>query len=110
MALVVNNPLIQNLKHPGVPVRLNGKNYYIPSLSVKDYRAHEEEISARSPEDVKLSASFDLFIPIIGKAIRRNYPEVSDEQLEDWMDLHSFSLAIKAVSAASGLTPVIQGE
>jgi hypothetical protein len=98
------------LKYLGVPVYLNGQNYYIPSLSTKDFKAHYADLSAEVKEGEGPTEAFDRFIPVIGLAIRRNYPDVTDEQLGDWLDLHTFRLAIKAAQAASGLTPVAVGE
>jgi hypothetical protein len=102
----------QKLKYLGAPVFMNGQNYYIPSLSTRDFRANYELLTQAEKEDAPKDAlsTFDAYIPIVGLAIRRNYPEVTDEQLEEWLDLTTFSLAIKAVQAASGATPVSEGE
>jgi hypothetical protein len=35
---------------------------------------------------------------------------VTDEQLTDWLDMTTLPLATKAVQAASGITPVSEGE
>ena len=98
------------LKYLGVPVYLNGQNYYIPSLSTKDFRTHYAELSAPAKEGEAPGDSFDRFIPVIGLAVRRNYPDVTDEQLSEWLDLHTFGMAMKAVQSASGMTPVSEGE
>jgi hypothetical protein len=101
---------LEKLKYLGVPVYLNGQNYFIPSLSTRDFRAHYATLSAPATEGDGTIEVFDRFIPVIGLAIRRNYPDVTDEQLGEWLDLHTFGLAMKAVQAASGLTPVAAGE
>jgi hypothetical protein len=98
------------LKFLGIPVYMNGQNYYIPSLSTRDFRANYEALTAATPEGAGPFESFDRFTPIIGVAIRRNYPEVTDEQLADWLDLNTFPEAIKALQAASGIVPVSEGE
>jgi hypothetical protein len=98
------------LKYLGVPVYLNGQNYYIPSLSTRDFKTHYAELSASTKEGEGPTEAFDRFIPVIGLAIRRNYPDVTDELLAEWLDLHTFRLAIQAAQAASGLTPVAVGE
>lgn len=101
------------LNFVGVPVYMNGQNYYIPSLSTRDFRAKYDVLTqAQSDAESSRSAldTFDTYIPIIGVAIRRNYPDVTDEQLEEWLDLHTFRIAIKAVQDASGMTPVSEGE
>jgi hypothetical protein len=97
------------LKFLGVPVYMNGQNYYIPSLSTKDFKANESSL-LEVKEGETASQQFDRFIPIIGLALRRNYPDVTDENLAEWLDLHTFKLAIKATQDASGVTPVSVGE
>lgn len=97
------------LRYPGVPVYFNGQNYYIPSLSTRDFRANEEKIASASSE-AKATETWERYIPIIGLAIRRNYPEMSDELLEEYLDLHTFNEAYKACLNASGARPVAEGE
>jgi hypothetical protein len=100
---------MQQLKYLGVPVWMNGHNYYIPSLSTKDFRKFYDVLTAEAdPKDVL--GAFDKYTPIIGAAIRRNYPEVTDDQLAEWLDLHTFRLAIQAVQDASGMKPASSGE
>jgi hypothetical protein len=99
------------LKYLGVPVFFNGQNYYIPSLGYQDFKQNYEFLTSTPDVDgPKLFEYFDTLVPIIGKAIRRNYPEVTDEQLTDWLDMTTLPLATKAVQAASGITPVSEGE
>ena|ERR1700744_1243715 len=99
----------QQLKYLGVPIFMNGKNYYMPSLSTRDFRAHEQSL-LKNIEGETVSQQFERFIPIIGLAVRRNYPEVTDEMLEEWLDMHTFKLAIKIMQDVSGVVPVSEGE
>jgi hypothetical protein len=81
----------------------------IPSLSTRDFRTFYDALTA--PVDRKdVLGAFDKYIPIVGLAVRRNYPDVTDEQLGEWLDLHTFRLAIQAVQDASGMTAVSAGE
>jgi len=99
------------LKYLGVPVYLNGQNYYIPSLSYADFKAnHDFLVSAPDVDGANLFDYFDKLVPIIGSAIRRNYAEVTDEQLTEWLDMTTLPMAAKAVQSASGITPVSEGE
>lgn len=98
------------LKYPGVPVYMNGQNYYIPSLSTRDFRANYETLTAPATGDGGMVEAFDRYVPIILLAVNRNYPEITKEQLEDWLDIYTFKLAIGAVQNASGMTPVTEGE
>lgn len=96
--------------YPGVPFRLNGQEYVIPALSLRQFQENYEKltqsiaIDTSSQESVK--AAFEKYVPIIGMALRRNYPEIKDEQLLDLLDLQSFGDALRAVQGASGMKPV----
>jgi hypothetical protein len=101
----------QKLKYLGVPVFMNGQNYYIPSLPYQAFKANYSLLTtAPGEESEKLFEYFDALLPVIGQAVRRNYPEVTDELLADWLDMTTLPLAIKAVQSASGITPVSEGE
>ena len=98
------------LNFPGVPVYMNGRKYYIPSLSTRDFTTNYDMLTVGEAEGEKPTVGFERFIPIIGLAVRRNYPDVTDAMLDDWLDLYTFPLAIKAVQSASGMTPVTDAE
>jgi hypothetical protein len=100
------------LKYLGVPVWMNGQNYYIPSLSYSDFKANYGFLSTAPTlaTPAQTMEYFEKLIPILGLAIRRNYPEVADTQLSEWLDLTTLHLAAAAVQDASGLTPVAEGE
>lgn len=102
------------LNYLGVPVYMNGQNYYIPSLSYIDFKANYEflgtKIAAGDLEGAKLVEFFEKLVPIVGLAVRRNYPDVTDEQLAQWLDLHTLLLVSQAIQNASGMSPVSEGE
>jgi hypothetical protein len=97
------------LRYPGAPVYFNGQYYYIPSLSTRDFRANADKI-ANASEEATVIETWDQYIPIIGLAIRRNYPEMSDELLEEHLDVYTFNKAYRACLNASGTEPVNEGE
>jgi hypothetical protein len=99
------------VKYLGVPVWMNGQNYLVPSLSYSDFKAHYDFlISVPNLDGAQLFNYFDALIPIIGMAVRRNYSDVTDEQLAEWLDMTTLPLAAKAVQSASGIAPVSEGE
>jgi len=104
------------LKFQGVPVYMNGQNYFIPSISTRQYRENQQALEGsldqREGETVIAYAIRvqEAAVPIIGLALRRNYPEITDDMLWDWLDAHTFNLAWRATQNASGMTPVTEGE
>lgn len=101
---------MQKLNFRGVPIHMNGQNYYIPSLSTRQYQEQQAFLTAGIPEDTPQEKVVTWFFPIILMAIQRNYPEVTLENLLDWLDANSVELAVKAVTGQSKLEAVNQGE
>jgi hypothetical protein len=63
---------------------------------------------ALNPDDPR--DTFDKLIPVLLLAIRRNYPEIAQGDIEEWMDLTTFTQAVQAMQGASGMSPVTEGE
>jgi hypothetical protein len=90
---------------------MNGQNYYIPSLSFADFKANHELLSTGTVEGAdQVTSYFEKLVPVIGMAIRRNYPDVTDWQLAELLDMTTVVLCLKAIQNASGMTPVSEGE
>jgi hypothetical protein len=98
------------LKYRGRPVYMNGRNYYIPSLSTLQFEQSAEFLRAGIPEGTPREKVVRWYNDIILMAIQRNYPEVTKENLDEWLDLDSSQAALEVVWAASGLELVAEGE
>jgi hypothetical protein len=48
--------------------------------------------------------------PVLYLAFKRNYPDVTEEQFADMLDLRSYSEVTSAVMAESGVKPAAPGE
>jgi hypothetical protein len=98
-------------KFPGVPIVLNGETLLIPSLSLRQVQENYDLLS--KPFEItteNLLEHFDTFLPIIALAIQRNYPDVAEDDLRDWLALSSFYKVLAIVKGVSGLTEVDSGE
>jgi hypothetical protein len=105
----------KKLRFRGTPVFFDGEEWIIPSLSVNQFRDNIDLLSGvvarTSAADAKeVLAMMNDLVPVIGLAIRRNYPEVTDERLFDALDISTFSQAIRAVQSASGMKEARPGE
>lgn len=117
------------LKYRGVPVFIAGRELIVPSLSVRQFNEHmallmdpgvsqDELLAAISAGDQdkitelrhKIEERMNRLVPVVGLAIRRNYPEITDEELFDILDLDSFAEVLRAVQSASGMKRVKPGE
>jgi hypothetical protein len=96
----------------GVPLFMNGADYFIPSLSLRQFQENFALLTDPVGEVAQdsLQAQFEKFIPVILLALQRNYPDVTSENLYDWLDLGTFREAFLAVQGASGMKPAKPGE
>jgi len=98
------------LNFRGVPVYMNGQNYYIPSLSTRQYQENQTFLTAGVPDDTPPEKVVTWFYPLILLAVQRNYPDVTMENLLDWLDAGSAKEAVQAVTGQSKLEGVTEGE
>jgi hypothetical protein len=96
---------------------MGGKEYIIPSLSLRQVRENYDALSQMDTPDDAASdpiksalATFTRYIPIITLAVQRNYPEVTEENLWEWLDMGNFADALSIVQSASGFKAVTAGE
>lgn len=88
----------------GPTIRMAGRDYIVPPITLGMLQKFEPTLekiaklsgSGKGPEAMKLG------IPIIGAAIRRNYPGITDADVAELVDLGSYS---KCINAAMGLPP-----
>lgn len=102
----------QGVKYKGVAVFMDGKEWIVPSLSVRQFRDNFEKLTKDMGE---LSAGnfaekLTELMPIIKMALNRNYPELSEDQILDMLDLSTFPTVIQAIAAASGMRKAEPGE
>lgn len=96
----------------GITVFFQGKEWIVPSLSVGQFEDNYDKLTKIEPvtDQKSLKKQFSTLLPIIGLAIRRNYPDVRDEDLRNWLDLATFKVCLRAVQNMSGLTEGTPGE
>jgi hypothetical protein len=99
-------------KFRGIPVYFNGREYIVPPLSVRQFRDNLDILTEPAGEvtSANLVERMSKFVPVIGMALRRNYPDMKDEDLLDLLDLNTFVDAMLAVQRASGMKEVKPGE
>ena len=106
------------VKFSGAPFFMNGKEYLIPSLSLKQVQDNYDTLSTAAKalsEDTEDAAktvvdTFRTYVPIIALAIQRNYPEVTEANLWEWLDVGNFADALTIVQSRSGFKGAKTGE
>lgn len=87
-------------KVDGVVFKFGGQDYIVPALNVKGARKHAEAIigvGVLKPID-QLSSIVDITL----SAIQRNYPDVTQDFMENWLDLRNMREVFDAVVGQSG--------
>jgi hypothetical protein len=105
-------PMTGETKYRGVSVEIAGQEWVVPPLSVRQFRDNVKmliepvgEVTAENIVD-----RMDKFVPVIGMAMRRNYPDITDDFLFDALDLSTFATVLIAVQTASGMKVGKPGE
>jgi hypothetical protein len=91
---------------PGVEIELAGKKYILPPLTAGQLR---KGILAKMKENDELVdkgqyyEALNVKSAIIAEALRRNYPHITDEDVEDMLDLRNYEKAWEVILGGSGL-------
>ena len=95
----------------GIEVAIGGTVYTVPPLAMRSVRALMPKIQAIEiePSGIPTEASMEYVFDIMHAALRRNYPELTRDEMADALDIVSFPLALNAVFGACGLVKVPAG-
>ena len=88
---------MQSVKIPGTEILLSGEKYIMPSLPIKAFTkgdaSQKLQKLGKDMADMKekglgaiTSESWSNLISLVTTALNRNYPNVTDEQVEDGLD------------------------
>jgi hypothetical protein len=97
-------------KIPGVPVNLGGADYILAPLNLRQAEELEPVIKAlgEATGGESLSSAIKRGLPIILASLQRNYPDMTEADLSELIDLGNFHACINAITSSSGYTR--QGE
>lgn len=94
----------------GVAVRMGGRDYVVPPLTLGQLRRHEEDLKkVRDITPFSPVAEVEPAIRVIHAAMTRNYPDLTREALEDLLDMGNVGRVFLAVCAMSGLERAREG-
>lgn len=89
---------------PGRDITLSGKVYTIPPLSLGALQRFQKQLANYTggidPETVQLT------IDVATAALKRNYPDITADQVADMIDLGNIQEVFMAVMNVSGMAPV----
>lgn len=99
-----------NVKYQGTAITIGEREYIVPPLNfrqLEDFHDDLEKMRAIKDGGTDSFASIASTVPIVHAAIRRNYPDLTIDELRDSLDLHNYREVIAAVMGVSGITDEI---
>jgi hypothetical protein len=89
--------------YEGVDVMLGKFTYVAPPLTLRSLRALLPKIAALGASTVPSSDDFDTIVEVVHTTLKRNYPGLTAETVEDGLDMKNINVVMGAILAASGL-------
>lgn len=89
----------------GVKLKLSGKEYEVPSLSWGFIKKNVKLIDKLQKLGSNVQLSEELvndFTKVIHAAFKRNYPDITVEELDEIIDMRNMSDVFKAIMGQSG--------
>jgi hypothetical protein len=98
-------------KIEGFKISLCGQDFVIPALTLGQVEKFDETIRTvdgiqgdRMPDKIRAA------MPLMLAAFRRNYPEMTEAELSEMIDLNTFRIVLAAIAGATGYTKAAPGE
>ena len=93
----------------GAPVKMGGKEWVVPALSLGQIKRLAPKIEGLATLSNMLTADQVTNVcEIVHAALKRNYPELTLEEVEDMVDMANMRAVIQTVMGQAGL--VAKGE
>lgn len=90
------------VKVKGIPIQFAGKEYVIPPLSLGALEQLQERIAGFTG-DIRSKEQVATVLDAAHAALKRNYPDVTREDVADWIDVANMADVFEAVMDISGL-------
>lgn len=97
---------------PGVPFPTHAPKFVLPGLSLKQLKANKEVVAkllelerqgaTETPSSDQFYSVIDHSVKIVTLALQRNHPEVTEDQVEDHLDMNNFRTVLACVMGQSG--------
>lgn len=94
----------------GRPVVLGGVMYIVPPLTLYAVRQFAERLKTLDLSGGMDPDKLDLLAQVVHAAVKRNYPDMTYEELLEKLDLGNVHSVFEAVMGVSGFTPAAGGD
>ena len=88
-------------KYDGVTVTIGEDKYIVPPLSLKSIKRHQadfESMDKKSPLEM-----LEITSQVLHEALSRNYADITQDQVDDMVDINNMGQWMQAIAGASGL-------
>lgn len=94
--------MAQIVKFPGIKKTIGGTDYIVPPISLRTLQQLQSQIenfngATLSPE------ALDTAITVIHSALKRNYPDITEDQVSDLVDVGNMFDLFETVMDVSGM-------
>lgn len=89
--------------YEGVQITLGKSIYVAPPLTLKALRMLMPKIAALSDPATTREASFDILAELVHTTLKRNYPALTQDDVEDGLDMKNVTDVMSAILETSGL-------
>lgn len=101
-----------NSKVDGIKINLGGKEFIVPALNFRQIKAIQNDI--RKLENMAggmvTDEEMQTMAKVVQMALSRNYPEVTEDELLDMLDLRNAPRVVEAIMGISGFEKAQSGE
>lgn len=84
----------------GTAIEIDGQPMYFAPLSLGALETHQADIESFGTAGVK----FGVVIDMAHKSLKRNYPDITREQVGDLIDVQNMQEVMTCIVSAAGLT------
>jgi hypothetical protein len=99
---------------PGVAMNLGGIDFVLAPLGlrlIRESQAKTKELQKKAAEGIDVDSEYyALNIDSVFESLRRNYPEITRDEVESLIDAGNLPDCVNAIMGASGLKKVTPGE
>lgn len=90
---------------PGIKINMGGTEYVVPPLNFRQLEEHSEKLVQLSRMKVGETIYTDMtkIVPVVQAALSRNYPDITEEEVRNMLDMGNYRAVVDAVLAVSGL-------
>lgn len=96
----------------GTEIELGGEIRIVPALNFRQIQELAPELAAINKtqgEEQSSAPPLAIGLKVITAAMSRNYPDVTEDEVSDWVDLGNVHQLMAAIMGNSGFLPVSSG-